>query len=70
MNLWTPPYSLVRKISPFCSFQKDEATQINQKNENDRANFFMDDTLFIKPGFGILCRKVLFFSEKFTNCKE
>jgi hypothetical protein len=39
MNLWTPPYSLLRKILPFCSFQKDEAAQINQKNENDRPNF-------------------------------
>ncbi len=29
----------------FFSFQKDEATQINQKNENGRANFFMDDLL-------------------------
>ena len=43
MNLWTPPYPLVRKISPFCSFQKDEATQINQKNGNARPQL-MDDT--------------------------
>src|SRR4030042_4547742 len=36
-------FFLVRKISPFCSFRKDDATQINQKNGNDRPNFFMDD---------------------------